>query len=283
LQPRFVAVGDVMLDVVCSESPPPGSRVHAEVSVRAGGSAVNACAAAVAAGASATVIGRIGADRAGDLVLAEVGDRGIAPGLAHDAELPTGIAVALAGERGTAALVAQRGANARLSPADIPETIDADALFVSGFALFQSGSAPAAKAALQRFAGAWAGVDVSSPALAASAALDLEQAAVGANVILATVDEARALTGARPEPAARALASRFAIACVKLGEDGAIIAHGARLERRAVEARARRSPVGAGDAFAGALLVALANGDPPARALELACEAGADAAGQARW
>ena len=134
-----------MLDVVCSESPPPGSRVHAEVSVRAGGSAVNACAAAVAAGASATVIGRIGADRAGDLVLAEVGDRGIAPGLARDAELPTGIAVALAGERGTAGLVAQRGANARLSPADIPEAVDADALFVSGFALFQSGSAPAAR------------------------------------------------------------------------------------------------------------------------------------------
>ena len=102
-------------------------------------------------------------------------------------------------------------------------------------------------------------------------------------MILATVDEARALTGARPEPAARALASRFAIACVKLAEDGAIIAHGASLERRAVGARARRSPVGAGDAFAGALLVALANGDSPARALELACEAGADAAGQARW
>jgi 2-dehydro-3-deoxygluconokinase len=282
-QPRFVAVGDVMLDVVCAESPPPGSRVHADVSVKAGGSAVNAAWAAVAAGASALVIGRIGADRVGDLVLGELSDGGIESRLARDTELPTGVVVALPGEERTVSLVARRGANARLSPTDIPEAVDGEALLVSGFALFQSGSAAAGRAALELFTGTWGAVDLASPVLAAAAADHFDQTTAAANVIFGTADEARALTGAGPEEAALALASHFAVACIKLGEDGAIVAHGGGIERRAAESRTRRSPVGAGDAFAGALLVALAKGDPPARALELACESGARVAGQARW
>ena len=212
-----------MLDVVCSESPPPRSRVHAEVSVRAGGSAVNACAAAVAAGASATVIGRIGADRAGDLVLAEVGDRSIAPGLAPRRRAPDrdrgcarrrrrngrprgptrGECPALTGRHPRSR---RRGRALRLGRCSVPEWVGP--------------SGQGDPSALHRRVGRRGRVVAGARG---SAAPDLEQAAVGANVILATVDEARALTGARPEPAARALASRFAIACVKLGEDGAII------------------------------------------------------------
>jgi ribokinase len=239
---RFVAVGDVMLDVVCAESPPPGSRVHADVSVRAGGSAVNAAAAAVAAGAAARVIGRIGADRPGDLVAATLADRGIEAQLARDPELPTGVAVVLTGD--SVGIVANRGANARLSPEDIPEALDADVLFVSGFALFQAGSAPAARAALARFTGAWAGVDLASPKLAADAAACFAELTTGANVILATAGEARALCGAAPEEAARMFASTFAVACVKLGKEGAIVAYGDNAVRRAATPVARRSLFG---------------------------------------
>jgi sugar/nucleoside kinase (ribokinase family) len=268
-----------MLDVVCAESPPRGSRVHADVSVRAGGSAVNAASAAVASGASASVIGRIGVDLSGDLIAAALADRGIGAQLARDTELPTGAAVALTVGPSSATVVAYRGANARLSPEDIPEVIDAQALFVSGFALFQSGSARAARAALERFTGDWAGVDVASPNLAAAAAeADFYETTRGASVLLATAEEARALTGAGPEDAVRVLALRFPVACIKLGEEGAIVAQGDRVERHAVEPVARQSPFGAGDAFGAALLVALAKGDPLMRALELACQAGARAA-----
>lgn len=256
-----------MVDVLCPEAPASGSRVHAQVSVRAGGSAVNAALAAVEAEAEATVVGRIGSDLSGELISAALAKRNVGDRLVRDPGLPTGTTVAL----GTT-VVTHRGANERLSPADLPEPLDAEVLLVSGFALFQTGSMEAGRAALERFQGRWAAVDLASPKLA-----DLELAE-GANVILATAEEARAVTGADPDEAARALASRFEIACVKLGEQGAIAARGDRLEHAAAEPVERRSPFGAGDAFAGALLVALMRDDSLERALELACEAGARAA-----
>jgi sugar/nucleoside kinase (ribokinase family) len=118
---RFAAVGDVMVDVVCSRLPPLETRVHAEVSIRAGGSAVNAAAAAVSAGASASVVGRIGTGPAADLVAAEVEELGIEAHLARDPDLPTGIAVSLGADPSSPSVVANRGANARLSPEDIPD------------------------------------------------------------------------------------------------------------------------------------------------------------------
>jgi 2-dehydro-3-deoxygluconokinase len=262
-----------MLDVTCAEAPAPGTRIHAQVAVRAGGSAVNAALAAVAAGAAASVVGRIGADPAGDLIAGVVRALGIDASLARDAELPTGTAVALGAE--APAVVASRGANARLTPDDVPAPLAADALLVSGFALLQQGSGAAAWAALDRFTGAWAGVDLGSPKLAARA--DLAQIAAGANVLLATADEARALTGVDAEAAALALAAQFRVACVKLG-DGAVAATGERLERASVAPVERGAPFGAGDAFGATLLVALAQGDELGSALARACAAGAAAA-----
>jgi sugar/nucleoside kinase (ribokinase family) len=275
---RFVAVGDVMVDVVCPEPPASSTRIHGDVVIHAGGSAVNAAVAAAAAGAAATVIGRVGGDHAGDLVAAEIAELGVEAHLTRDEDLATGVAVALDGDAGVR-VVANRGANSRLKPGDIPDAVEGDALFVSGFALFQTGSAEAAQAALRRFGGAWAGVDVGSPSLAAKAAdADIRVAAGRGTVLLATADEAGAMTGAAPEEAARRLAAQFSVACVKLGRDGAVAASGDRLERRAAEPVVRRSPFGAGDAFGAMLLVALAAGADLGRALELACAAGARSA-----
>ena len=220
------------------------------------------------------VVGRVGRDLPGDLVAATLAEEGIESHLARDGALPTGAAVALADD--PVSVVAHRGANANLSPEDVPASVAADVLLVSGFALFQRGSDTAARAALDRFAGRWAGVDMASPALAA-AVEDLDRSAAGANVILATAEEARALTGSGPEEAARRLASRFQVACVKLGEEGAILAQGTRVERCSPAHVAAPSAFGAGDAFAATLLVALAQGATAAKALERACAAGAGA------
>ena len=247
--------------------------------MKAGGSAVNAATAATAAGASAAVVGRIGSDAAGELVATQLAELSIDPHLARDRELPTGVAVSLGDDPSSPSVVANRGANARLSPEDIPGVVDADALFVSGFALFQTGSAEAAWAALERFSGAWVGVDVASAALAAEAAdIDLTGLPTRQTVVLATAEEARAMTGEEPEEAGRRLAQRFSVAAVKLGEEGALAASGEHVERCVVEPVVRRSPFGAGDAFGAVLLVALAGENSLTRALELACEAGARAA-----
>ena len=239
---------------------------------------MNAALGAVAAGASATVVGRIGADPSGELVAGALAGHGIQAHLARDAELPTGVTVVLGGSS-SPGVVASRGANAALSPEDVPDPIDADALLVSGFALLQRGSSRAARAALDRVAGARAAVDLASPGLVADVAeAGFYELTEGADVILATAAEARALTGAEPEAAARMLASRFAVVCVKLGPEGALAVEAGRVERGAAGRVDRRSPFGAGDAFGATFLLALAGGEPLDRALGLACEAGARAA-----
>jgi sugar/nucleoside kinase (ribokinase family) len=237
---------------------------------------VNAAAAAVRAGATASVIGRIGSDAAGALILTRLEELGIDAALARDAERQTGAAVVFAGPGDARSVVASRGANARLTLVDIPETIEADALLVSGFALFQSGSSTAAAAAIERFTGDWLGVDLGSPRIAESAR-DFNLPAV----LFATAEEAQALTGARAEEAARTLAASHKIACVKLGEEGAIAASGDQLVRRRLEPVERRSPFGAGDAFAAVFLVELTRGAQLGAALERACAAGARAAAAA--
>jgi len=271
---RFAAVGDVMVDVVASVLPTPGARVHSAVVARAGGSAVNAARAAADQGASALVVGRVGADAASELVLAELEALGIEARLARDHELTTGAAVALADDPSSPSVIAHRGANARLAPADIPDPLDVDVLFVSGFALFQHGSAEAARTALNRFEGAWVGIDLGSPKLAAAAA----DADLAGAVLLATAEEARALTGEEPERAARVLAGRSRMACIKLRERGAVVAQGDRIERRSPDPVERTTPFGAGDAFGAALLLALARGADIGPALDAACAAGARAA-----
>ena len=266
-----------MVDVMAAEAPTPGSRVHAPVHLRAGGSAANAAIWATELGASASVVGRVGSDPAGELVASVLAGRGIETHLARDPEFPTGAAVAV-GVGASAGVVASPGAGARIASDDIPDPLDGDALLVSGYSLLQSASVAGARAALDRFTGPWAAVDLASASLAATAASHLDETTTGANVILATAEEARAVTGAGPEEAARLLSTRFDVACVKLGERGAVAARGARTERTAGDPVVRQSRFGAGDAFAAALLVALALDESLDRALNLACEIGARAA-----
>src|SRR4051812_33308322 len=236
LRVKLVTVGDVMVDVVTDQLPVSGQRAHGSVRLRAGGSAVNAALAARELGSEAQVVGRIGRDRAGELVLAALETHGVDARLARDDELATGTAVALRD-----AVVADRGANARLSPDDLPTPLAGDALLVSGFALFQEGSREAARAALERFEGEWTAVDLASPRLARG---DFD-----ARVVFATKEEARAVPR---------LSARFEVVCLK--DDYGVV---------------RTSPFGAGDAFAAAFLVAVGSGAAVEDALGRARDAAA--------
>jgi sugar/nucleoside kinase (ribokinase family) len=236
---KVVTVGDVMVDVVSDRLPGAGERAHGSVRLRAGGSAVNAGLVARGLGADVQVVGRVGSDPAGDLIVSALEARGIDAHLGRDDELPTGTAVALRD-----AVVADRGANARFSPEDLPSPLQGDALLVSGFALFQDGSREAAHAALERFDGNWTAVDLASPRLAR---LDFD-----ARVVFATEEEAKAVSG---------LDERFEVVCLK--------------DDYGVE---RTAPFGAGDAFAAAFLVAVAGGVDVGDALSRARDAGARAA-----
>ena len=249
---RFLAVGDLMLDVVID-----GSGHAARVTVAAGGSALNAAVCAAGLGADAAVAGGIGDDASGRLLLAELAARGVHADVSTDAEARTGAFVLVDGD-----IRADRGANARYRPEHLPELV-ADAVLVSGYL-----SSETVAAALVRARAPWVALDAGR----------LAEIPAAAGVVLANEAAARRLTGEDAEAAVQRLAEGRRLACVTLGASGAIAAWEGGIERAQPPDPAGPIDVpGAGDAFAAALLVELARGAAVPDALRRACRAGAAA------
>jgi sugar/nucleoside kinase (ribokinase family) len=269
-----VAVGEIMLDIGVPRLAA-GTR-HGSIRVAAGGSPVTAAIWAAAGGATATVVGRVGADPAAAAVRAELDRSGVRHRLAIDEERPTGAFLETAID-GEIAIVADRGANASLRAADVA-ALGADALLVSGYVLLHDDTAAAGAAALAQGA-RWRALDAASATLVQNLgrAPTLELAAT-ANVLFVNADEARALTDCGPESALEELAARFELVCVKLGDGGALAARDREIRRARPPRRVPAAQAGAGDAFAGALLAGLLQELPLGSALEDACAAGAAAA-----
>jgi sugar/nucleoside kinase (ribokinase family) len=246
----FFAVGDVMVDVTAL-----GVGHDTRISITPGGSAVNAAIWATSAGADATVVGRVGDDLGGRALRTELQERGVGVDFSVDFEVATGTFLVVDGE-----IRADRGANIRFSPDELPKPLEADVVLVSGYL-----PGPTVTAALERAQGAWVAL---APGF-------LDPLPLGANAILVDDVEARRLTGSAPEEAARVLGERFRLACVTCGADGAVAVLDGRLETSRPEPVDNATPVGAGDAFAAGLLVALARGADLRDALEAGCGLGA--------
>ncbi len=219
-----VTIGDVMIDVrVDADGLEEGGDVHGRVLVRPGGSAANAAVWAAESGARARVHGRIGSDVAGALLREELIARGVEPALVMDPTADTGTML-IVHEPRERSMVADRGAGGHLSPDDLPERIDAGAVFVSGYSLLFEPTAAAGRAALDRARAKFVAVDAASWPMIRSFGVEAFFDACGpATMLLANEREAETLTGQRGEDSADALARRFPIVCVKLGEAGAVM------------------------------------------------------------
>jgi sugar/nucleoside kinase (ribokinase family) len=285
VRPDVIAVGDVMLDVaVDAEELARGGDVHGDVVVRPGGSASNAAVWAAAEGAKVRLHGRVGDDLAGRLLRESLEEHGVEAALAVDPDVRTG-AVMVARETWERSMVADRGANARLSPDDLPDVLEAGAVLVSGYLLFHPGSEAAGRAALERARAEHVAVDAASwPLLRDLGPGRFLQAAGPASVLLLNGKEAETLAGPDPEAAAAKLAERFALVAVKLGSQGVVVAAAGGVRRYPVEPVEEADPTGAGDAFDGVLLAVLTLGAPLEEAVGRASAAGARvAASDSSW
>jgi sugar/nucleoside kinase (ribokinase family) len=271
----LICVGDVMLDVHARFGRlVRGGDVHGRVLVQPGGTSANTAVWASQDGAETAVVGAVGDDILGELLVRSLSERGVHTGWIRHHPEPTGTML-IALEEDERSMVADRGANATLVPADLP-TLEATAVLISGYLLLQEPGHDTALAALERArtdllaveAASWPLVDAFGPGR-------FFEETAGAHVVLANEDEARSLTGIEGSDAARQLAERYRMAVVKLGPNGAVLVADGQLVTATIDPVEEVDPTGAGDAFDGVLLSRLAAGEEPGDALRAACHAGA--------
>ena len=231
---RFVAVGELLVDVLAQ-----GSGHEARIRLEPAGSAFNAAVAARAAGADTTVLGTVGDDPAGRLILTELEARGVR----------TEVTVAN-GPTGTFLLMGEEVRVDRGVAHDIvlPERIEADIVLVSGYI-------PAAAEALARARAEWVALD----------AANLAELPPGGNAVFSSA----------PQHILEELAEGRRLAVRTQGPLGAVAMLDGQIGRIAPR-RVVDSGPGAGDAFAATLLVALARGDKLEAALSEASQAALD-------
>jgi sugar/nucleoside kinase (ribokinase family) len=277
-RPDVIVVGDIMADVtVAAGALARGGDVQGDVRIRPGGGGANAAVWAAATGTRVRLLGRVGRDLLGDLLLATLRQRRVDASVARDPGARTG-AMLVVTEGGDRSMVADRGANARWSTEDLPDRLEADAVLVSGYLLFDPGCEAAALAALDRAEAPFVAVDASSwPLLEVYGSSRFMEATGRANILFANSDEFDALL--------RAVDDWWELPwehlAIKRGPAGGEYLN-TRTRRGVGQDVEHAGPVvdttGAGDAFDGAFLAALVRGSAFNEALGRAVSAGLRAA-----
>jgi len=210
---------------------------------------------------------------------------GVDARLVMDPERPTGSCVVMITHKGDSTMLSDPGANAALSPDDLPKDLFAPGshLHISGYTLLNEGSRPAAITAMNyaRQADMTISVDAASVAplerVGAEPYLELTN---GATLLFVNHAQAGVLTG-RDDPgqAARVLTAWYPQVVVKLGPDGALFANG---RPDAIHAPAQVTEqvldgTGSGDAFCAGFLIPWLDKKPPLEALVSGCRLAARA------
>ena len=270
--PDVVSVGSLNLDVTIAVDalPRPGETVLGRASARAaGGKGGNQAAAARALGAEVGMVGRVGADEAGDRLIGDLRDRGIGvAGVGRSTDAPTGQATIAVDGAGENLIIVDPGANARVTEEDVR----VDDLARARVLLAQLEIPLAVVLAAARHAG---GRLILNPAPPVPLPRELVRRT---DVLVVNQSELGELAGTDapngPE-AAGAAVRRLGLSCaviVTLGAAGALVAGAGQDPPRAVPAP-RVTPVdttGAGDCFCGILAGRLAAGDELLTAARLA-------------
>jgi ribokinase len=258
---RVVVVGSVNLDLVArvARLPAGGDTVAAHHYARMpGGKGANQALAARRLGADVTLLAAVGTDAAGSEALALLDEDGVDLTAVRRVDEPTGVALITVDDAGENTIVVVPGANARLT-VDAGELAGADAVLCQLEVPMDTVAAPAAPAP--------------------EGALFCLNPAPAAPVPAAVLDRADLVVANRAEFAEVSGLDRARLVAVTAGAQGAVLRAGGReVARSQSPAIIAADGTGAGDAFAGALVVGLVAGLERGEALRRACLAGAAAA-----
>jgi ribokinase len=281
----IVVVGSLNADLVVrvERFPAPGETVRGDrFDVFPGGKGGNQAAAAARLGGHVAMVGQVGADAQGTWLRTALAASGAdVSRVGIDEHVSSGVALITIDGRGQNQIVIVAGANGTFDPGRLEP---AAALLREARVVLLQLEIPMPTveraAALARAAGAQVLLDP-APAIAVS-----DQLLSLATVVTPNESELAALTGAANAPdamsdedidalARRLIARGAGSVLVKLGPRGARLVTATHVDRwPAFEVQAVDTTA-AGDAFGGALAVALAEGAAPGDAIRFACAAGA--------
>ena len=133
-QGRIVVVGSLNADltIYCERLPLPGETVHGNgFAVNPGGKSANQAVAASLLGGAVSLVGAVGDDSNGKMLLSSTAGAGVDVGDVRTSPTDTGVAVIAVDSSGENNIIISAGANGTLSPADVAaaaETFDGAAV-----------------------------------------------------------------------------------------------------------------------------------------------------------
>ncbi|MBX7443424.1 MULTISPECIES: ribokinase [unclassified Arthrobacter] len=286
---RIVVVGSLNADltIYCERLPQPGETVHGNgFAVNPGGKSANQAVAAGRLGGHVSLVGAVGDDPHGDMLLASVAGAGVDVGHVRTSSEPTGVAVIAVDAGGENNIIITAGANGTLSPKDVAEAADVlEAAAVVSLCLEVGTETVLAAAQAGHDAGAQVLLNLSPYAEIPSGLAGLT------DVLLVNAHEAALFLGSSvpgadaPADNWDAVRARFAgrgieQVVVTLGSKGSVVLDSqAPAESRVTFVQPTTvsavDTTGAGDAFTGAVAVRLAAGDALADAAAFASVAAA--------
>ena len=254
--PKILVVGDVIDDILVV---PNGeirldTDTNSQIQQQPGGSAANFACWIASLGIETHFVGRVGKDdleRHSDILRKYK----VIPHLQVDQELQTGrIVVLVQGQQRS--FLTDRGANKNLDISAIPAELFGDALFISGYTVFDQ-SVEAMQALIHR-AKAYGIVacDPGSAGYIADHSVHTFLAAIaGTDLLLPSLEEGRILSAeSRPEIVSALLGEWFPQVALTLGADGVQLQSGAGNEHIPSIPAEVVDVTGAGDAFAASLI-----------------------------
>jgi len=278
---RVTVVGSLNMDLVvrAPRIPRPGETIiGGEFRTVPGGKGANQAVAAARLGAQVAMVGRVGGDAFGGLLLENLAAAGVDHTfVTRDPQAATGVALIEVDDAGQNSIVVVSGANMRLAPADVEAA--AAAIGVADVLLLQLESPLETVTRAAQVAHARGVTVILNPA----PARPVPDGLLGlVDVLIPNESETALLTGLpvgdqEEAQAAAAALRRMGVATVilTLGERGALLAYEGGAELFPAFDVTPVDTTAAGDAFVGGLAVALAEGRPLQEAVRWGNAAGA--------
>ena len=277
--PKILVVGDVMDDILVI---PNGeirldTDTNSKIQQQPGGSAANFACWIASLGIETHFVGRVGKEdleRHSEILRTNR----VIPHLQVDPELQTGrIVVLVQGQQRS--FLTDRGANKNLDLTSIPEELFGDALYLSGYTVFDQSVQDMQQLIKSAKARGLVACDPGSAGYIADHSVHTFLASIaGVDLLLPSLEEGRILSAeSRPEIVAALLGEWFPQVALTLGEDGVQLHSQQGAEHIAAIAADLVDATGAGDAFAASLIAETLKGKNFSQAAQAAVKFAAKA------